>query len=563
MNNSRDPYSIPTYFGYIILAIATLLLGFYATQLNHLYYYSHSPFYDSCGYLNTMAEVITNAKSRGIIRALRSVKESTVFLPWLICAVLGKHLPLTRDIGVWSQTLLFLLFMLSLFYYYTAMRGLSMRVALALTFPFMALKVLFEFNGGLSDFRMDLNLFILLSTAAVWYLVTYHETRLYPWILFGFFIAMTCLDRATAPVYVVVMFCPLILLRVIREPSRKRILLGALTSASLATLLSLWFYIKNYSYLHYYYMVVSISTSTRHPLSESVAYFGLAFRCIGWPIVIFAVIALFISGLSLQSTGDLRKVVTTSFRTIDWKLCYLGFAPILFLVLNGTGLNPFVPMPADFGLILFMLRPLTTLPTSLDSRKETALLVCSLGTLSLVAIGGISEHLGTQHGAHSMQAYQQIIDTMLSDAKQRNKNHLTFANTYIYDVNDSSLWNCLIFEYGFRPDKFSLQKHGMYVDANYEFRPGELVEWQRIPGSNDNEKISTLVQLAHDRVDYLILPDDRTTDYVEKQFPYNYINQKVRKIKEQLLDSGNWEQIGVPIMNSDQETVVIYRNKAL
>jgi len=547
-------------YGYLILLATSLLVVYFATQLNHIYYSQGAPFFDSCSYYNAMAEVLTELKHKNIFVVLNNVHNSNVYFPWLTCALLSSFMPFQRDVGVWAQTIILLFFLLSLYYYLTSIKDVSPTLALAYTFSFLGLDSLYKHNGGLSDFRMDLHLFLLLGTSGIWYLATYSEKRIYPWILFGLFIGIACLSRATAPVYALVMFLPLILIRIKPNASGKEILLKAFSSLAIAVLVSGWFYIKNYNFLYYYYVVWNADANAHLPLFKSIEHMRLARQSIGMPVVLFALPTYILTGFRFFKSGEFRAKVLTFLESIDWKVLYLGLAPVLFLVFRGAGLNPFVSMPAAFGLTLFLLRPFKSMTSSFGVFIDSALMLLSVITVSYSCIHGIDDHLGSARCENSMKAYKDAIHVILTDAKLRDVPSITYSSAYLCTLQNSGIWNSLIFEYGFRPFNKTLIKDKMTIKSDNHFQPSVLVDWQKISGKNDSEKLETLVRLGGEQVDYLFLPDEKTIDFLETHISHNYINQKIRDLKKRLIEAKTWMPIDGPISVSNDETFVIYRN---
>jgi hypothetical protein len=100
----------------------------------------------------------------------------------------------------------------------------------------------------------------------------------------------------------------------------------------------------------------------------------------------------------------------------------------------------------------------------------------------------------------------------------------------------------------------------MTIKSDNHFQPAVLVDWQKISGKNDSEKLETLVRLGGKQVDYLFLPDEKTIDFLETHISHNYINQKIRDLKKRLIEAKTWMPIDGPISVSNDETFVIYRN---
>ena len=100
--------------------------------------------------------------------------------------------------AVWLQVSWIFPLLVSLYYYFHILRRFDAAAAFAATLPFVALPVLFAYDGGLSDFRMDLGLYLFFGLAGTWFLATYHTEHWYPWIFLGIAAGLAGLERATA-----------------------------------------------------------------------------------------------------------------------------------------------------------------------------------------------------------------------------------------------------------------------------------------------------------------------------------------------------------------------------
>lgn len=127
-------------------------------------------------------------------------------------------------IGVWIQIGELLLLLWSLFYYLHHVRGIHRDLSLALLLPFVSFAGLYESNGGLSDFRMDLALFFWFALAVVWYLIASQSSNMIHWGVFGATCGIACLNRTTALVYLVISFVPPLIADIVATTKRSRLL---------------------------------------------------------------------------------------------------------------------------------------------------------------------------------------------------------------------------------------------------------------------------------------------------------------------------------------------------
>jgi len=540
---------------FFALICVVLLIGLIATRLNHIYYSVNAPFYDSSSYYNTLAKVVNDVKKNGVTEALKIQSNSTVFLPWVVGGVIGLCIPLSRDIGVWCQIIWLMTYALSIFYYLIKCRKLDSKLAATFVLPFLSLHAFYFFNGGLSDFRMDLHLYLLLSTAAVWYLVTLHTDRWYPWCLMGLFLGLSCLSRTTTPIYAVLMFGPLIAWRLLTGPKKIDLLLKCIITGLVVALIAGWFFFGHYDYLHYYYLVWNVDANARLPLAQSIRHIHFAIGSIGAPVLIFALFAFGVRYFNTPSTGDWPARL----RSLHWEALYLGLAPVLFLVFRGAGLNPFVSMPGAFGLCLFILFPFKKNEDSWPALKQETIFGAALLTLFFSITLSLESHLlGSRNNL--MAAHRKVIDLMQGDSAQQGKTKITFTTAFSYYLNTESIWNCLIYEYDFVPQKNRLrQRKNSISKGRREYEAAVPVEWNDLQGESSEEKLDELVEDARKNIDYLILPTDLTLGFLETKVSHNYINQFSRAFKTKVLATGLWEPLGEPVVNSTKEVVQIYR----
>jgi hypothetical protein len=553
-----------------VLVVIVLSLGGYASWLNHQFYARQAPFFDSASYTNYLARVagatqLDNLKD-GLDVALNG---STTPLPGLEALALALlHVPIssTRQLGVWLQVIWLLALAVSLFNYwlYARLRGLWSSVLL--TLPFLFFAGIFKFNGGLPDFRLDLTLYILLACASVWYLRTYSapsakDARL-AWLLAGAFVTLASLSRATAPVYWAVMAGPLLLIRLVLERGeRKQLVLGVGWMILPSFAVALPYFVSHFSYLYYYYAQWNQDANARLPLEESMAHFRFAWQHVGWAMGSAGV--LFFAAVLWDARGRAFH--------FDWKLLYLGSAPVLFLVFRGAGLNPFVCMPAIFGCLMFLFAPLKG-----DGPAVRAVWTQGASLLLLTAcVWNVAQAPGqVGYPETRMSAIRQGIDWMREDAQKKKLPIVDFVTFYNWNYHPYFIRNVLINEYGYRAARWSLvSPEGIrwepyhvwkHSEASYElpFTASVALVWQEeVAGTTDDEKIDWMYRTALKDINYVYFPDDATIDFMEKYIAANFINTKVRAIKSRFLSTGDWEKLGTPLAITDFERVQLYSKR--
>jgi hypothetical protein len=548
--------------GLFVLTAFVVLLGVYASWLNREFYAREAPFFDSASYTNYLARVVGTTQADGPAQGLDiALDASTAPLPGIEVFLLALlHVPLgsMRQAGVWLQAIWLEALAIALYCYWTRARGAGPWSALTLTLPFLMFAGVFHYNGGLFDFRLDLSLYLLLGSAVAWYLQTESapETRL-EWLLTGMFLALATLSRATAPVYAVVMLGPILAARLCFDPKRRAVLQGIGWMLLPALLVCLPYFLYHFEYLHFYYVQFSADANAGLALKDSIAHLRFALTSLG--------IALGIAGGAgfVASFWPLSNPAR-----VDWKLLYLGLAPVLFLVLRGAGPNPFVSMPAVLGWLLFLLAPLKG---KLPARPwASALLVLACGWNAWHAPGQ------SPYPKVHMAAFRQAIDRMRDDSLKRRLPKVDFVTLHNWNFHPQFLRSVLLNDYGYRssreatfsPEGIPWVREHLYkwksLEGSYEmpFTAAVPLVWQeQVAGADDAEKIDWLLSEARSKLDYVFIPDEETITFMEKYIAHNFINTKVRAIRKRFLESGEWERLGPPLEVTDVERVEMYKKR--
>lgn len=548
--------------GLALLAFCVGVQTAYATWLNWFLYREFSPFFDSMVYAISYADILSLSREGGILQGLHAaLYEGTAPLPWIFTALLSPVLPYSRFAGIWFQELWMLALAGSVYFYLTRCRATAPARALCFTLPFLAFRVVFAPNGGISDFRMDLLLYLLLANMAVWYLATYEWDSWKPWAASGVFLLLAILGRATAPAYAVVMFAPLLAARLLAADRHGalRLLVRLLAAWLPAALLGCWPLLAKYRYLAAYYSSAGSDAAANLPLWKAMMHVAFAGWHIGVPLTLVAVTALLAGLRERRALCPSRRALL---RAMDWRPLWLGSAPVVLLVLLGAGPNIFVSMPAVFGWLLFALLPFRgPLP---DTPRQGRLALLLAAACALNALYGIKLHAFPAGAAPGMKAVRAAIDRMQADAQARRTPGAAFATAHIADLQETTIRNVLVFEYGAAP------RDGTYTYGGVTFRapePGPFgeshaSEWRAaVPGRDDAERVQNLVRLALREVDYFFLPDEPSLAWIEENRPFNFINTKTREFKRLLLATGRWELLGDPLVVSPHETILLYRQR--
>ena len=543
------------------LICVVVLLAVYACWLNQLYYGRNGPFLDSLAYCNQLAEVLTQSRLHGFIAGVHGGDGSTVVLPWIVASAAACVLPVSRLDGVWFQAALLLPLLFSLYYFFRRVAGFSELRAFAAVFPFVAIHAALNFDGGLSDFRLDLSLYILFSLTCIWcFLAMAHRRSVWPWVICGLCGGLAALARATAPAYLVVALGPVIVARLAHGRGRRAAVIGSMIAIFFAAIVCGWFFIVRFSDLHSYYFVWNRNAHAHVPFLKALALHGRAAGAnIGWPAALLALSfgfgQLFAAGRTLSFWRFLRSV--------NWAMLYVGVAPILLLAAQGSGPNPFVSMPAAFGLLLWLIFPLRRKAVgdfSLFHLSPIASVTVAVIVTAGVAVSAIGGHLRGQGCMNLMSGQRGVVDRMLADAGRRHATDIRFTTFQLGAVHSETLRNAMIYEYGFQAGAGSFSRNGLTVANDPVIT--EPSEWQQVDGVDDAAKIRSLVARAGDNDDYLILPDPSCLNYLELHGFKCEMNLYAGQFREAALAGGQWQEIGCPIVVSPVEIVEVYRNRA-
>lgn len=546
----------------------------YAAHLSRIYYLHYGPFFDSSVYLNYLFEILEVTKANGFLAGFSKAMESGVTgLPFFQILALSPFInEPTRQLSTVIHLPWLFCFAASVFTYLLVFRQKSLLWSLATTFPFISISALWSQNGGLSDFRLDLLLYLLLSTAFTWFLATKRSLSYWPWAIMGVFAGLTFLTRATSPVYAIICIIPIVVGRLLIDPpaQRKTNLRGTLLAAAIATLLSLWFYIAKFDFLHYYYILWNVDANANLPISQSKIHIQLALWNIGRFALTAAAVAFMLALIKSFSPRD-RDELSAVQRQPNWEALWLAIAPVALLVFGGAGLNPFVGMPAAFGLLMVLVDPILEIPPyeGKVTRRLSPFLLGITGFLMVTAaFQGIVNHtqptlfprLNLAPLYPNMASQRHLVEMVLDDIEASGKEDISLLDIpYISGISNSFLDNILKFDFRSSP---TAHPAGDLLRTSNMFLIAAPVEWDEVDGDTDAEKIQTLAAQSAQELDYLILPDEATRALIAKKNPNALINLYTDQIAEAILASGQWQPISDPIHVDFDERVRLYKKVA-
>jgi hypothetical protein len=539
-----------------LLALFAVLQGFYAVQLNHLFYTKNGPFYDSLAYNDNLAHVLTVAKAEGIRKGVKAAVESaTVALPFMMAAIVSPVAPISRATGVWLQVPWVFALLVSVYALFRVRLQASRGLAAALALPPASIAGIYNWNGGLSDFRMDLHLYLFFGCAVCWFILAIYRSNYWFWAICGAFCGLAALARATSPIYLGAVFAPVLVVHfVLGTGGRTRLMLGAIIAALVAAAESVWFFVYRFKDLYFYYFVWNSDANAHLPLSVSMQHFGFAAAAVGEPVFWGCVAALMLSinWDELRWRGGLETL-----RSWPWEVAFAALMPAGFLALRGAGLNPFVSMPTAFGIVVLLLGIRGTWANIRGARQVVVILALLAGCLGS-ACQGWTAHSAL--GNNRMGGYKKALAMMKGDARQRGLREIRFTVTSLGHFCNEALLNVALFDTrGKLVDGRKAATSQPFQTPNGQwFSCATYIEWQMVPGTRDADKIDTLVRQADTGLDYLLMPTDDTLAELEQHAAHNYINNYARWLKQRLLQDLGLKPISEEIQIGPRESYVIY-----
>jgi hypothetical protein len=315
----------------------------------------------------------------------------------------------------------------------------------------------------------------------------------------------------------------------------------------------LLFQIYNYHYLYFYYITERVDANRHLPLSQSILHLGLAGSHLGVVTALCSLVVLVIRFGSHRAQ---------SVRQIDWKIFWLAWAPALFLMLSGAGLNPFVSMPSVFGLLLFSYFPLREgIPVAGWKRSAVCLLLA--GSSLFNAAGAKRPQLFIGANQTRMAGLKTLMDRINHDAAALRRPVVRYLIPELGDFHDCAFTDSLIYEYGGTPQpdgtirlpsgvRYSSTRPDLFAAPDADF-------WKwNVPARGGSSEMDAVTSIAMSVPDYLLLPTGPTLAFLENRQAFKFINLKVRELKRRLLAIPVWTELGAPVAVSPDESIQLY-----
>lgn len=554
-------------WGLLLLLAFTVAQSAYAIQLNRLYYATYGPFYDSLAYLDRLATVIDLTKTEGVFRALTyTFTGATVFLPFGFVPFFGSFVTPAREIAIALQSVWVLLFTGTTAYYLRRCRGAEPAVAVALSILFVSIQAIYHWHGGLSDFRMDLQFYLLYSTTVVGLLIALQLRTVRAWVFFGFVGGLCCLGRGIAPAYLALTCIPMVIFELFAGRTRAiSMLKGVAIGAGVCIVTSGWFYYGNWQTLHYYYFIWNTDANLNRPIAESVQHFGFAWDNAGGLILGAAGLctALALLGRRAETSPDQPAGATGWrgwLREVEWRALAPALVPVGYLTLSGSGPNQYVSMPSAFGAVLFLLSLAGTWKIAPWARR--GIVAVTLGAAGLSATTGIPQHWQVSGGKTGMAGFAEVSRAITEQAPHCPFGEVNVSCFTLGAYHNAALQSYLIYDRHLagRDGVFTFGDKKIVLYGPPVFQPATRIEWELIPGATDEERVEHVVRTINQTADLVVLPTPETAESLGILLRANYVNRFTVRIRQRLLETGKWNQVSNLFAASPTEQYTVFRN---
>ncbi len=555
----RDIDPMPLLWGVLAIAAFQFGLGLYATALNELFYARFGPFFDSLSYWNQIADQAAVARERGRISALieQVQPEHRLLSCAAVRAVLAHRGTFARSVGVWIQIFTAAWMQFLIFFYFLRVRARPWAIAFASSAVFSVIAIAFNHNGGFSDFRVDLLQYLTMAAVLAAYLIARNRDRMIWWVVLGCTIAVMCLARATSLVYLVPIFSILAATDLYSATDRKRVFVRWIAAGAVAIALASWFFVVNFEQLYFYYFVWNEDANARLPLARSVRHLKFAVEHIGTPLllgIVFAALAM--AALHIR---ERRRIALEFFH---WRPLLFAIVPLGYLVLSGSGLNPFVSIVGVAGIVWFLLDPADDRTPAFPGWLSILIVTVLIAGGALNAASGIRKH--TRDPAASTwlprrEGIRQIVDAM-AEILRRDEHARTYryATTYTSGLNRQVIYNVLVYDERLPalPRQAMVIGRSRLMPAERADTPATAVEGMRIANNPDLGFATEIVRRLNENTDFVV------TSTEDSQLPpHVFVSRFVPEINRLLTASGQWERIAGPITISPTERAIVLRNQ--
>ena len=497
--------------GAIVLTIAWI--GLYCVQLRDIFYLQYGPFWDGVSYDDQLAAVMLSVRAGDPIMAIALIYRSTAALPWLEGMLLAPFVAPSRAVAVWMQISWIAVTALVAYYYFRRVARYHPGNAACCALLFFAVHCTFYWNGGVVDFRLDYLQYTLFGLSCLAYLIAQADGRLDFWVLWGVALGLASLGRATTPVFAGLVFGPFFLIDLwLGRRAIGAVLLRYGFGGAAYALLCGWYFVTNFSRLYFYYVVWNWNAIARLPLSVSAQFVTLVYENIG-PVAVLACLVLF--GLNLACALFGREQGRWNLRAL-----WCGLAPLAWLV--GSGARPYgaVCEIAIFGIVLFLVAPMTQPARHVAGGGRAFVAVVALAAALLVGMRdgrhGAADDTGQYTAlriAPPRASVTQVTRCLSDDLAARPSGARRYAVLYTGLLNSEVVTNALMFDAHWPaevlPDGELSFQIGAASLAMSSFRIDRVVtpvQWGMVDGADDSQRVDSVAREHATTSDYIIAP---------------------------------------------------------
>lgn len=533
----------------LILILYGLFICLIAYLLNIYFYQNYGPFYDSLSYLNSLAQVFGEEKRNGIWSAIQfGATQSTVFLPWLIGALLAPFVEPARELAVVIQLPLIFLQLYTGYRFFRIFDRSSRIASVIFSSALISYSAIFYFNGGLMDLRMDLAQALGFGSFVAALAVARQTWSYKDWVIVGVTIMVVCLYRATTPVYISILFTIMLLIDILWLSYRK-----IWKQYSIALIITIifagWYYVLNFDALYTYYFINNKDALADLSIFESFRHFEFVFAHIG-STLFYILLLVFISRVS----------VITDWREYRFNITALvgGLVPAGYLAFSGAGFNPFVSMASVPGIIIFLLSPGVVVAHQrkpLIHKIWPAVIVAGITTTAINGISTFDENINKSVSLQS--GLYDVSWALQEDVKLHANNSPVVAFLYQNSIDGAALYNHLVYEEGFVAQSATRVKKEDFVIEVVIYNFGAIDGWgNQISGNNDQEKTDYIINDASRRADYIVVADEGA------DLPQHHpVNRYKQYIQQRLSNESDYELIRKKLIVSETDIINMYRVK--
>ena len=529
----------------VVLTIAVVSVGIFAQYLNQTLYLTKAPFFDSVRYYDRLYEVVSIRQQEGLAAAIENATQSssTFCLPYLLAIPFSYLMEPSRAIGVWIEVFYLSLFAFSFSAYLRRNLRASSRQIIFSFVPLLLMNALYRSTAGISDLRVDLPLAFLYGAAACWWLMGRKHSRWRYFVTAGLCVGLACLTRATAPIFFMVGFVPIVVFDFVQTDNRARLFGQFLLVAGITFVMSGWFFIVHFKFIYFYYAVWNTDANATVSIFRSLKHLVAVLKSVGVMAGIYFAVIYFVA----RNENTVLDSATRISRRKEWgPLAWLAIAPVALLVLKRTDINPFVSLPSALGLLMLLV-VLFIDRIKIAVRDYQFRIAAVAATLMIsAAVVGILDHTTKQWD--TVTPHQKVVQVLKQNANQLERRQIVYSVNLLSSINTASLEGTFQFSPGASfIDSETVEIDNVRYTVSHEMLNPSQANWDRLPGETVDEKIQRLENRVAAQVDYVVSPTIDSVPTLQARYAYSHSSRYASKILTQFGGSGNWKPISETI----------------